>query len=84
MHSSEDLNQPKNRNKFIKNKQKKKLKMVLSKKEQSQSLGEEPFVFLCFLYVEEVGVPLIQKSLDQESQVFALGVGRWMKVKWTV
>ena len=84
MHSSEDLDQPKNRNKFIKNKQKKKLKMVLSKKEQSQSLGEEPFVFLCFLYVEEVGVPLIQKSLDQESQVFALGVGRWMKVKWTV
>ena len=81
MHSSEDLDQPKNRNKFIKNKQKKKLKMVLSKKEQSQSLGEEPFVFLCFLYVEEVGVPLIQKSLDQESQVFALGVGRWMKVK---
>ena len=81
MHSSEDLDQPKNRNKFIKNKQKKKLKMVLSKKEQSQSLGEEPFVFLCFLYVEEVGGPLIQKSLDQESQVFALGVGRWMKVK---
>ena len=55
--------------------------MVLSKEEQSQSLGEEPFVLLCFLYVEEVGVPLIQKSLDQESQVFALGVGRWMKVK---
>lgn len=50
--------------------------MVLSKEEKSQSLGKEPFVFLSFLYVEEVGVPLTQKSLDQESQVFTLGVGR--------